>query len=356
MRTDIFNRPLEKVKRLKNQPSQPSQPSQPNLSGGDYVAHGVSKCVVDADDQNAVCAHHAELFDAKHVAQYVKIVLSKRDFDKEVKLVGMLRQAVDKQHVLTHSIADNIGVCLVKQNATEMIDPTNQKRAHCGVGKYSQPTQLVAAVVKRLHKLGTVITKQNVCLIYDVLHALYQFAKQGYAHLDVKRKNVMVDDNIAKLIDFGWTKSYDTILAGNKTLASKSYPYWPSVLSSISKLSKAQKAQIESLKQHPDQMAELMQAIDKFGFAMMLLQTEQHAEAFQYHTKKPTIDMFQMLSKLRAWRCDTNQPFNEWDVHYNSKFYSWKQIYANLQDCFGVPGPDLDDYYKWLASRQTHIL
>ena len=317
------------------------------------MAHGVSKCVVDADDQNAVCADHAELVDSKHAAQYVKIVLSKRDFDKEVKLVGMLRQAVDKQHVLTHSIADNIGVCPVKQNATEMIDPTNQKRAHCGVGKYSQPTQLVAAVVKRLHTFPTVITKQNVCLIYDVLHALYQFAKQGYAHLDVKRKNVMLDNNIAKLIDFGWTKSYDTILAGNKTLASKSYPYWPSVLSSISKLSKAQKAQIESLKQHPDQMAELMQAIDKFGFAMMLLQTEQQSEAFEYHTNKPTIHMFQMVSKLRAWRCD-KQP-NKWDVHYDSKFYSWKQIYAKLQDCFGVPGPDLDDYHKWLASRQTSI-
>jgi len=331
-------------------------PNQPRLSGGDYVAHGVSKCVVDADDQQAVCVHNAELVDAKDAGQSVKIVLSKRDFDKEVRLVGKLRQAVDKQHVLTLSIADNMGVCTVKHGATHMIDVKKQKRAHCGVGKYHQPTQLVAAVVRRAEKFPTAITKQNVCFIYDVLHALYQFAKHGYAHLDVKRKNVMVDNNIAKLIDFGWTKSYDEILAGNKTLASKAYPYWPNVLSSISKLSTAQ---IASLQHRPNQMAELMQASDKFGFAMMLLQTEQPAETFQYHTKKPTIEMFQIIGKLRAWRCNYNNnnnnqqtAFNKWDVHYDSRFYSWKQIYANLQDCFGVPGPDLEVYYKWLASRQ----
>jgi hypothetical protein len=343
------------------------------LSGGKYVANGGSKCVVDADDEQVVCRYdqHDQIDQIDH-DQYVKVVLPRREFDKEVAMTSMLRKAIhDDQHMLTVSIADNVHSCVLSNDAVHMVDVKNQKTEHCGVGKYKHPTQLVVVMVRKLQPFVTVITKRNVHLIYDVLHALYQFAKHGYAHLDVKRKNVMLDNGVAKLIDFGWTRSYSQVLTEhNKTFAGKPYPYWPTVLSSIARLSSAQ---IAGLQHQPDQLAELMQASDKFGFAMMLLQTKHKSDTLTYHVKKPSIDMFQMITtgstastastgNTRQLKCSdyvddgvTILPakYNSWDVHFDCKFYSWKQIYANLQACFGVPGPDLDDYHTWLAKRQA---
>jgi len=338
------------------------------LFGGAYIANGATKCVVDMQDQDAVCIDNQIVVD--NPDKYVKIVLPRVVYYREGNQLLAIRQAVgDPTGLLTHGIADSVGVCTVASNVTRMIDVKNQKARHCGVKPFTDKAgkevgvQLVMVVVNKVQPFPTVITKQNVHLIYDVLHALYQFERHEYMHLDVKHANIMVENNVAKLIDFGWSRTYNTMLQEpNDIMANRTYPYWPCMLSTMSRWTTAE---IEPLiESRYSEVDEIMMSFDKFGFAKTLMQTGHKTHAFEFQDmEKPRQHLFQK-PVLRKLQCTDHvltingvvtpvKPvdWNKWDYYYDYEYYTWEQIYDNLQEWFGVKGPALKDYYVELKQR-----
>ena len=327
------------------------------LSGGAYIANGSFKCVIDASDAIG-CVDNT--LDVDHAENYVKVVLTKSEFDTEVQQTKWLRDAInDTNRMMTLSIADNLASCIHAKQATHMIDAENQPNQHCGV-VLDQPSDLVVAVVERANKFPGQLDASKLYLVWDVLYTLSQFEKHSVMHFDVKAPNIMVHNNIAKMIDFGWTTTDDSFV--NTTMATctySRYPCWPTVIATVCSLTVAARRSVAK----NTWFREILSCTDKHGFAVMLM----------YFTKYVGITMppwtcFKDTSQQRQLTCKTLTVGNtaidashwlvgkhgvQYDPFYDAVFYSWQTIYNNLQSHFGLPVSNLADHVNSMRLRHS---
>ena len=234
------------------------------LTGGAYIANGTYKCVIDASDPVG-CSNGAAL-EVENPEQFVKVVMSESEFQDESEKAESIRDRIqDHSGLMTMSLADNKGVCKHAVGAQQMPDiPTKDGTRHCGI-ELDEPTDLVVAIVKRCDKFPVMINQRNVFLIYDVLHALFQFSKAEIVHCDVKQTNIVVDNQTAKLIDFGLTNHADYFKTmDDDMLAQAKYQVWPAVLTRLFNIPVEERQAIEELD-------DILLDIDKHGFAVMLI-------------------------------------------------------------------------------------
>jgi hypothetical protein len=326
------------------------------LSGGAYIANGSFKCVIDATDAIG-CVDNT--LDVDHAENYVKVVLTKSEFDTEVQQTKWLRNAINDTGMMTLSVADNLASCIHARHAEHMIDAENQPNQHCNV-VLDQPSDLVVAVVERASKFPGQLDASKLYLVWDVLYTLSQFEEHGVMHFDVKAPNIMVHNNIAKMIDFGWTTTYDTFV--NTTMATctySRYPCWPTVIATVCSLTVAARRSVA----RNAWFREILSCTDKHGFAVMLM----------YFTKYvgitvPPWTCFKNTSQQRQLTCETLTVGNkaidasrwlvgkngvQYDPFYDAVFYSWQTMYNNLQSHFGLPVSRLADHVNSMRLRHS---
>jgi hypothetical protein len=101
---------------------------------------------------------------------------------------------------------------------------------------------------------------------------------------------------------------------------------------------------------------EVFESVDKHGLAVCLL-----FDCYNWPKRTPDWLLFKDLdAPLRLYTCDTVKPTSQntrFDPFYDTPFYSWPRILANLRQFFktnlGVDAPALDDNY--LSARQATI-
>lgn len=177
---------------------------------------------------------------------------------------------------------------------------------------------------------------------------------EKHMHADVKPLNMLVSNNLGKLIDFGFLRQYADLGAFDYWALKRKthYDFWPLVFANLVKEDNG----VETPKVPKEELTEIFESVDKHGFAVTLIFEVDSWPRF----KAASWELFKDIAgPKRLYKCEHIRPNannTEYDKYYDTPFYSWPRIWENLQrffkDNFNVETPVLDESYLDVRSTQ----
>jgi serine/threonine protein kinase len=327
------------------------------LKGGAYVGNGSFKCVVDASD-DLPCRDRLGM--VLEPANFVKILLPKDEYEAEKDIKE------DMYEIFTPKVASSMflfmsdSFCNYKEHQFPDLKVGDKVLKFCNTKNEDTYLQLVVTYCERGQSFASYgennqvdVAKFDFVWFMDVAHALYKLSLNKYMHADAKPLNMVVSRNMGKLIDFGFLRSYEHLDMFDyyELERKKHYEYWPLVFANLVR-DKVDTPKITS----QEARTEVFESVDKHGLAVCLL-----FDCYNWPKRTPDWLLFKDLdAPLRLYTCDTVKPTSQntrFDPFYDTPFYSWPRILANLRQFFktnlGVDAPALDDNY--LSARQATI-
>ena len=369
----VSSRATRKLRKLRKLRKARRVHNAKRLVGGQYVANGAYKCVIDATDKTP-CREGSELADPGNLDDYVKIIVDKDTYASEEAKTAELATKLGKVYdyrLLLHLPESQKCAYKYKKYPTlhGKFKLTRGLQECCRID--CKDRDLVVLLSKRGRRLDELYGNNVPYLdaldflhVLDVGHALWQFSRAGMMHADVKVANMLVVDHLGKLIDFGFSMSYADLLKGNYSPlmgepAHYDYPYWPGVLRELvgfdtpdgkmAALGKSVDDKDFDLARLGANLLELLESTDKHGFAQTLVGKATTILEEGNLKPNPTWEMFKDLSTTRSVACHNKSDFLKHDPYMDNPFFSWPTIFANLQayaqKTLGVKVAQLDANY-----------
>jgi serine/threonine protein kinase len=205
------------------------------LHGGKYIAEGTYGCTFAP---SLPCHEKANKGLSASKDRLGKIFDSRRSFKEEKQLQRLIHK-LDPTSEFTVEFFGSCDVDIHDAKPVDKVDNCEKISKEYSEALYNDVATKWPQLVFKYggDDLTKVTTQMNtkykslylddiICMLLPVCKGLMKMTHMGYAHMDIKPPNILLDKNQLKLIDFGLVQKYKHVVKDNTTLKFV-YMYYP---------------------------------------------------------------------------------------------------------------------------------